>query len=62
MKVAYNIGVDGWTKCVTARPCVTCGYGPIEISEAAWERLSKDGVIPCRIGLTDTEHLIEAAT
>jgi hypothetical protein len=61
MIVAYNIGVDGWTPCKTDHPPVRRGYGPIEISDGAWDKLSKNGVIECDMHFTDTEHLIAVA-
>lgn len=63
MWVEYNVGVDGWTE----RPAPKIpmpdkyGYGPIEISEAAWQKLSLNDVIHCRLDLTDTKHLLEVA-
>lgn len=53
MRIAYNIGFDGWTKHPN---------GSIEISDHAWNILSRnEWVISCQIGFTDTAQLLAIA-
>lgn len=60
MRVLYNVGVDGWTEYVGAAPD-GIRHGPFSIGDAAWRALSVNGVIPCKIDLTDTGHLLREA-